>query len=39
MINGPLEIVPLSVNLHENLIQMPLPAAGFHTFDPAFSDL
>lgn len=31
--------MPLAVDLDENLIQMPAPLAGFHAFDPAFSDL
>ena len=33
------EIVALSVDLHEDFIQVPLPTAGFQTGDPALSDL
>ena len=39
MINGPPEIVSLSVDLHENLIQVPLPAAGLQASNPALFDL
>ena len=39
MINGPPEIVSLSVDLHENLIQVLLPAAGLQASDPALSYL
>ena len=33
------EVVPLAVDLHKNLIQMPLPTARLHPFDPALPDL
>ena len=39
MIDGPPEKVLFPVDLHEHLVQMPAPATGFHTFDPAFTDL
>jgi hypothetical protein len=39
MINGPPKIVSLTVDLHENLVKVPLPVARFHPFDPAFPDL
>ena len=29
----------LTVDLHEHLVQMPAPSAGFQTLDPPFSDL
>ncbi len=39
MIDGPPKVVPLAVDLHENLVQMPAPATGFHAHNSAFSDL
>jgi hypothetical protein len=39
MIDGPPEIVLFAVDLHEHLVKMPTPATGFHTFDPAFTNL
>ena len=39
MIYGPPEVVPLAIDLHEDLVEMPTPAARFHTLDPALSDL
>ncbi len=39
MIDGPPKIVFLAVDLHEHLIQVPAPSAGFHAFDPALADL
>ena len=39
MIDSPPKIVSLTVDLHEHLVQMPAPSAGFHTLDPALSDL
>ncbi len=31
--------MPLAVDLHEHLVQMPAPLAGFHARNPPFSDL
>jgi hypothetical protein len=31
--------VPLAIDLHENLVEMPLPVARSHPFDPALPDL
>jgi hypothetical protein len=39
MINGTPKIVPLAIDLHEHLVQMPPPPAGFHPLNPLFSDL
>lgn len=39
MIHCAPQVVPFTVDLHEHLIQMPAPAAGFHTLDPALSYL
>ena len=39
MIDGAPEVVPLTVDLHQNLAEMPLPTARPHTFDPSFPDL
>ncbi len=39
MIHGPLKIMSLTVDLHEHFVQMPAPSAGFHTFDPALTNL
>ena len=39
MIDGPPKVVPLTVDLHEHLVQMPAPPAGFHARNPALSDL
>ena len=39
VIHSPPQVVPFTVDLHEHLIQMPAPAAGFHTLDPALSYL
>ena len=39
MIDGPPKIVSLAVDLHEHLVKMPTPTAGFHTLYPALSDL
>ena len=39
MIDSPPEVVPLAVNLHEDLVEVPLPAAGLHPLDPSFSNL
>jgi len=33
------EIMPLAVDLHEHLVEVPSPVAGFHALDPAFPDL
>ena len=33
------EVVPLTIDLHEDLVEMPTPATRFHTPDPAFPDL
>ena len=39
VIHGPPQLVPLIVDLHEDFVQMPPPAAGFHALDPALADL
>lgn len=39
MIHGPPQVVPLAVGLHENLVQMPRPAAGFHPLATRLFDL
>lgn len=39
MIDGPPKIMSLTVDLHEHLVQMPAPPAGFQTLDPPFLDL
>ena len=39
MIDSPLKIMSLTVDLHEHLVQMPAPSAGFHTDNPPLSDL
>ena len=39
MIDGTPKIMSLTVDLHEHLVQMPTPMAGFQTLDPPFSDL
>ena len=39
MIDGPPEIVLFAVELHEHLVKMPTPMAGFRTLYPALSDL
>ena len=39
MIDGPPELMLLTVDLDEHLVQMPPPSAGFHTLDPSLSDL
>jgi hypothetical protein len=39
MINSPPKVAHLAVDLHENLVQMPLPSAGFHSGNTPFSDL
>lgn len=39
MVDSPPQVVPLAIDLHENLVEMPTPAARFHTLDPAFPDL
>jgi hypothetical protein len=31
--------MPFSVDLHEDLVEVPLPADGLHSRDPAFPDL
>ena len=31
--------MPLAVGLHEHLVQVPAPSAGFHAFEPALADL
>ena len=33
------EVVPLAIDLHEDLVEMPSPAAGSHALDPALPDL
>jgi len=39
MIDGPPQVVPLSVDLHEHLVQVPTPLARAHPLDPALPDL
>ena len=39
MIDSPPKIVSLAVDLHEHLIQMPTPSAGFHARNTSFSYL
>lgn len=39
VIDGPPEVMPLAIDLHEDLVEMPTPAARFHPFDPALPDL
>ncbi len=39
MIDGPPKVMSLTVDLHEHLVQMPPPPAGFHSGNPPFSDL
>jgi hypothetical protein len=38
MIDGPPEVVPLAVDLHENFVEVVAPLAGFHALDPALAD-
>ena len=33
------EVVPLAIDLHEDLAEVPPPAARFHPLDPPFADL
>ncbi|MEQ8928296.1 MAG: hypothetical protein RID96_00380 [Nitratireductor sp.] len=39
MINGPPRVVPLAIDFHEHLVEVPAPAAGFHSGYAAFFDL
>jgi len=39
VVDGAPEIVCLAIDLHEYLVEVPAPTAGFHALDPAFSDL
>ena len=39
VIDGAPKVVPLAVDLHENLVEMPLPMARSQPLDPAFSYL
>jgi hypothetical protein len=39
VIDSPPKVVFLAVDLRENLVEVPLPAAGFHAVDAAFLDL
>ena len=39
MIHGTPKVVPLAIDLHEDLVEVPAPAAGFHPFDPPLPDL
>ena len=39
MINRPPQVLPLIVALHEHLVQMPAPPAGFHALNPSLSYL
>lgn len=39
VIDGPPEIVPLAVDLHEHLVQVPAPTARTHPRNPTLSDL
>ena len=38
MIDGPPEVMLLTVDLDEHLVQMPPPSAGFHAHNTLFSD-
>lgn len=39
MIDSAPEVVPLVLNLHEDLVQMPSPVAGLHALNPSLPDL
>lgn len=39
MVDCPPEVVRLAIDLHENFVDVPPPAAGLHTLDAAFPDL
>ena len=39
VIDGAPKVVPLAVDLHENLVEMPLPMARSQTLDPTLPDL
>jgi len=39
VVDGAPEVVPLAIDLHEHLVEMPPPAARFHPLDTTFSDL
>ena len=39
MIYSPPQILPLTVDLHEHLVEVPSPPAGSHALYPAFPDL
>lgn len=39
MVDGAPQVVPLAIDLHEHLLQVPAPAAGAHALDAAFPDL
>ena len=39
MIDGAPQVVTLAIDLHEDLVEMPTPVAGFHALDPALPDL
>lgn len=39
MIHSPPKVVAFAIDLHEHLVEMPAPSAGFHSFDTSFPDL
>ncbi len=39
VIDGPPQVMPLAVDLHEDLVQVPSPVARTHALDPALPDL
>jgi hypothetical protein len=39
VVDGSPEVVPLAVDLHENLVKMPPPVARLHALDAALADL
>ena len=39
LIDGGPKIVALAINLHEDLVEVPFPAAGFQSLDPPLPDL
>jgi len=39
VINGASEVVPLAVDLHKHLVEVPLPLPRFHPLDPSLADI
>ncbi len=39
MVDSPLKVVSLAVDLHENLVEMPSPSTGSQPLNPALPDL